>query len=369
MKVCAIAAEYNPFHRGHAWHIEEARKKSGCDVIMAIMSGDFVQRGEPAVCGKVKRAVTAVKNGADIVVNLPYLYSTQSASVFAHGAATIMKIIQADAIAFGSECANLENLMEIAETPINPDHLQENLDAGMAFPRAYSLLTTSMKPNDILAVCYLKEIMNTGIRPILIPRTSDYADTELKPMSSALAIRTALKEGRSVHGHTPMAELEDSFIPWMEKYYPYLRTFLLLSERNALSEYLLFSEGIENHLKEQAKKYADYSDFLSHCTTYRYTASRIRRTCLQAMMQMKKEEVKQLPPFDTVQVLAFNETGKQWLHEMRKSDARIVSRFARIPWPWRDIEFRSMLLYTSVFEEEKRREILRQEIGGAVYVK
>ncbi|MBR2793503.1 MAG: nucleotidyltransferase family protein [Solobacterium sp.] len=369
MKLCAIAAEYNPFHTGHAYHIEEARKQSGCDLIMAVMSGDFVQRGEPAVADKVTRAVTAVKNGADIVVSLPYLFSTQSASVFAHGSVEIMKAAGASHIAFGSECANLENLLEIAETPINPDHLQENLDAGMAFPKAYSLLTTSMKPNDILAVCYLKEIAGTGITPVLIPRTSDYADDTLKPVSSALAIRRALNEGKSVAGVTPMTELEDAFIPWMERYYPYLRTSLLLTDRNILSEYLLFSEGIENHLKEKAKACSTWQEFLSAATTYRYTASRIRRTCLQAMIQMRKEEVKRLPAFDTIQVLAFNDAGKAWLHDMRKKEVRIVSRFARIPFPWRDIEFRSALLYTSVFEEEKRREILKREIGGAVYVK
>ncbi len=368
MKLCAIAAEYNPFHAGHAWHIEEARKKSGCDVLMAVMSGDFVQRGEPAVSDKVTRAVAAVKNGADIVVSLPYLYSTQSASVFAHGAVEIMKAAGATHIAFGSECANLENLLDIADTPINPDHLQENLDAGMAFPKAYSLLTTSMKPNDILAVCYLKEIAGTGIEPVLIPRTSDYADETLRPVSSALAIRKALKEGISVREQTPMQELSESFIPWPELYYPYLRTFRLLCDRNVLWEYLMFSEGIENHLKEQAKACSTYPEFLRACTTYRYTASRIRRTSLQAMMQMRKEEVRKLPPFDTIQVLAFNEKGREWLHDMRKKDVRIVSRFARIPFPWREIEFRSALLYTSVFEEEKRREILKREIGGAVYV-
>ena len=167
MKVCAFAAEYNPFHEGHRYHIEEARRKSGCDVMMAVMSGNFVQRGEPAVCDRTRRAEAAVRNGADIVISLPYLFSTQSATVFAHGAVETMKLAGATHIAFGSECANLDNLLEIAETPVNPDHLHENLDAGMAFPKAYSLLTTSMKPNDILAVCYLKEIAGTVSIPCL----------------------------------------------------------------------------------------------------------------------------------------------------------------------------------------------------------
>ena len=93
------------------------------------------------------------------------------------------------------------------------------------------------------------------------------------------------------------------------------------------------------------------------------------RVRLQAVMQLKKEEVKRLGEPDTLHVLAFNDNGREWLHSMRKSDVRIASRFARVPWHWRDIEFRSALLYTSVFDEKKRREILEREIGGAVYVR
>ena len=369
MKVCGIVAEYNPFHTGHAWHISQAREKSGCDIILAVMSGDFVQRGEPAVEDKVRRAVTAVENGCDAVICLPYIYSTQSAGVFAHGAVSLLKLAGVSYIAFGSECGNLENLLDIASTPVNPDHLHVSMDTGMSFPRAYSLLTTDMRPNDILAVAYLKEIAGSGIEPVLIRRTSDYSDPELHEVSSALAIRTALKEGRSVEGLTPSVHLEHAFIPWMEMYWPYLRTYLLMTGAETLNTYQMYSEGIENHLKEQARLADSYEDFMRRSVNYRYTASRIRRTCLQAMIQLTKAEVKRLGEPDTLQVLAFNDRGREWLHSMRDTDVKIASRFARVPWHWREIEYRSALLYTSVFDEEKRREILQREIGGAVYVR
>ena len=320
MNICGIAAEYNPFHNGHAYHIEQARKQSGCDAILAVMSGDFVQRGEPAVADRISRAVTAVKNGCDIVVSLPYIYSTQSASWFAHGAMSLMKLAGVSHVAFGSECGNLENLLEIAESPVNPDHLHVSMDTGMGFPRAYRLLTTEMRPNDILAVAYLKELAGTSIQPVLIPRTSSYNDPALHETASALAIRTALKEGRPITGYTPCTDLEEQYIPWMEAYWPYLRTYLLLTPASALAEYQMFSEGIENHIKEQARTAETFEQFLKQCVNYRYTASRIRRTCLQAMMQLKKEEVKRLGEPDFIHVLAFNDVGKQWLHEMRKTD-------------------------------------------------
>ena len=369
MNLCGIAAEYNPFHTGHKYHIEETRRITGCDAVLAVMSGDFVQRGEPAVADKVRRAVTAVENGVDIVVALPYIYSTQSATWFAHGAVSLMKLAGVKWISFGSECANLENLQEIADTPVNPDHLHVSMETGMSFPKAYSLLATAMRPNDILAVSYLKELAGTGIEPVLIPRTSDYSDTELRPVSSALAIRTALKEQRPVTDWTPMYELADEDIPWMEQYYPYLRSFLLLSRPEDLNRYQLFSEGIENHLRQQAASCSSWEDFLHACVNYRYTASRIRRTCLAAMIQLTKDEVRRLGEPECLQVLAFNETGRQWLHEMRKQDVRIASRFARVDYHWRELEYRSALLYTSVMDEKKRREVLEREIGGAVYVK
>ncbi len=372
MTVCGITAEYNPFHSGHAWQIQEARRLSNCDVIIAVMSGNFVQRGEPAIIDKWQRAETACRNGIDLVLELPYFYAVQSATRFAHGAVNILKLAGCDCISFGSECANLENLQEIAETPINPDHLHQSMDTGMSFPRAYSLLTSEMRPNDILAVAYLKEIIGTDIKPIIVPRTTSYLDTEIHGTNaSAMAIRTALKNGESVKDVTVMADmLEQSFHPWMELYWPYLRTQLLITSPGRLSEYFLFSEGIENHLIEQAKKSDTWQEFLSGCTNWRYTTSRIRRTALSAMNQLTKKEAERLPQIDCLRVLASNDTGRQYLHDMRKNESvRFASRFAAVPYPWRQLEYRTTLMYSSVFPSEQRRALLEREIGGASIIR
>ena len=371
MTSCGIIAEYNPFHTGHAWQIQKAREQSGCDLVIAVMSGNWVQRGEPAIIDKWQRAEAAIHGGADVVIELPYFYATQSAGRFAHGAVELLKLAGVDCISFGSECANLENLQEIADTPINPDHLHQSMDAGMSFPRAYSLLTTEMRPNDILAVAYLKELAGSNIKPILIPRTTNYLDTEIHgPIASALAIRTALKEHQDIKDATPMSEaLEQSFHPWMELYYPYLRTLLLTSDPEALAQDLLFSEGIENHLVEHAKQSDSWQEFLNGCVNWRYTAGRIRRTCLAAMNQVTKKEAENLPRMDCLRILAFNDAGRAWLHDMRKSDVRIASRFASVPYPWRRLEYRTTLMYTSVFPNELRSSLLEQEIGGARYIR
>ena len=370
MKACGITAEYNPFHKGHQYHIEETRKKTGCDAVIAVMSGNFTQRGEPAVIDKWTRAEAAVRGGADIVLELPYIYAVQSASRFAEGAVGILKKAGVSCISFGSECGNLENLKEIAEAPINPDHIRQSMASGMSYPQAYSLLAGEMMPNDILAVCYLRQMQDTGIEPVIIQRTGGYLDEKMGEMPSALAIRKALKQHQDIAGSTIMQEaLENSFHPWMELYYPYLRTFLIMSAREHLSSLFMFSEGIENHLAEKAMENDTWDSFLHACITHRYTASRIRRTCLHAMNQITKEEVRRLPDHHAVRVLAFNETGRQYLREMRESETRFACRFADMPKPWRVMEYRTTLLYASVFPEETRKHLLHQEITGAMYIR
>lgn len=370
MSSCGIISEYNPLHNGHIYQIEKAKELSGADFMIAVMSGNFVQRGEPAVIDKWERAEAAIHNGIDVVIELPYFFASQSASHFADGAMQVFRTAGIDSICFGSECGNLENLQEIADTPINPDHLHESMNGGMSYPKAYSLLTSSMYPNDLLAVCYLRTLKGSGIQPCLVQRTSGYLDAEINKNASALAIRHALKNHLSLAGSTPMEEiLKSSTLHFSEMYYPYLRTFLTVSSPEHLRQLFLFSEGIEYLLQKNAMKYEKYDDFINACTNYRYTASRIRRCCLQALNQVTKKEAEGLPAYDTVRVLAFGEHGRKWLAEQRKKETKIASRFADVPDAWRQLEYRTSLMYASILKEEERKRILSLEIGGAHYIK
>lgn len=370
MKACGITAEYNPFHNGHMHQIAETKKQCDADVMIAVMSGSFTQRGEPAVASRRLRAEYAVRNGIDLVIELPYVYAVQSAVRFAEGAVRLLERAGVSFISFGSECGNLENLMEIAATPVNPDHIREAMSSGMSFPRAYSLLTASLHPNDLLAVCYLRAMRDTGITPVLVQRTSGYHDETLHETASALAIRTALKEGRPLQETTVMKDvLEGSFHPWWDLYYPYLRTFLLMTPRERLSEYFLFSEGIENHLKKQAETCADFSSFLAACISYRYTASRIRRTCLSALNQVTRREASLAMENDVLRILAFNDKGREWLRKLKEEDVRFASRYSQIPEAERMLSWKCTQMYASVFPEEERKRLLKEEITGALYVK
>ena len=366
MKACGIIAEYNPFHEGHIHHIAETRRITGADCIIAIMSGNFVQRGEPAAIDKWARAEAAIRGGADLVIELPYLYATQSASQFAHGGIRLLQLAGCEAVSFGSECGNLENLQDIADTPVNPDHIRTMMKTGAGYPKAYSLLTASMMPNDILAVCYLREMKDTGMTPVLVQRLGDYLDPELGPWASGLALRKAWSEGRTLPETTPMHAVMTAGKPvTMERYYSYARTLLLTMKREQLASCFLINEGLEKHLQETAAKNYTYEGFLRDAVTVRYTAGRIRRSLLQIMNQVTKEEARSLGEPDTLRVLAFNDTGRQYLHQLRDRDVRIASRFADVPLPWRQIEYRTTLLYTSVLAPEEAEQIRKAEIGGA----
>lgn len=372
MKICGITAEYNPFHNGHAYHIRESRKMTGCDAVIVVMSGNFVQRGEPALLDKWVRAEAAVRGGADAVIELPFLNSVQSASVFAAGSTELLKYAGADYISFGSECGNLDNLREIAGTSVNPDHIRVLLDQGMSYPRAYSLLTRQMMPNDLLAVSYLRQIKDTDIEPVLVRRTSDYLSEEMHPYASAAAVRRAAAENADLREATPMAEtIRSSFTVYPEMLYPYLRTLLLTTPREQLKEYFLVSEGIEKILTDNALCRNTWEEFLSGCTSYRYTASRIRRICLQIMCHMTKAEAAEIsgePP--VLRILAFNQTGRKWLRELRKEhpEIRTAARFAEIPEKRRAAEYRAALLYSSVIPEEQKQDFIKKEIRGSLYI-
>ncbi|MFV0479526.1 MAG: nucleotidyltransferase family protein [Anaerorhabdus sp.] len=371
MKICGIIVEYNPLHNGHIHHIQQAKKLTQCDVLVAVMSGNFVQRGEPAITDKWQRATWAIQQGVDCVFELPYSYATQSASNFAKGAINCLKLANVDSVVFGSESNNLEELLEMASLNIQPDHIKEQMTKGLSFPKSYGLLAKEMGPNDILAISYLREIQNTTIQPLCIQRTVHYHDETLyTSISSASAIRKAYFNKESIAFATPFAE-QLTQLPCCElsDYYAYLRYLLITLPPSYLNSIFLFSEGIENHLKKQAFTSASFSEFLNRSTTRRYTTSRIRRCCLQLLNHVTKEEISALPPLNFLRPLAFNQDGKQFLKFLKNSNITIASKFSQVPEIYRKIEYRSTETYSLALSESDRQALLKKERGGAIYIK
>lgn len=371
MKVCGIIVEYNPLHNGHIYHIQKAKELTQCDVLVAVMSGNFVQRGEPAIIDKWHRATQAIKEGVDCVFELPYIYSTQSASYFAKGAIQLLKLAKVDSIVFGSESNNLEELQEMADLPIRVDSLKEKMATGDSFPKAYGLLAKEIGPNDILGISYLRELAKTSIKPYTIQRTVHYHDVLLHhSISSATAIRKAYFNKGDLSKETPMSDqLKKAFCLKLEDYYPYLRTLLLTLDKSYLQSIFLFSEGIENHLIKQASLYSDFKEFINHSTTRRYTSSRIQRCCLQLLNQVTKKEIDLLPSLNFLRLLAFNENGKNYLKNLQEKEIIVASKFSQVPEKYRKLEYRTTQLYTSLMCESQRLDLLKKERGGALFIK
>ncbi|MBR2802240.1 MAG: nucleotidyltransferase family protein [Erysipelotrichaceae bacterium] len=364
MKSCGIVTEYNPFHNGHIYHIQKSREMTDCEVLIAVMSGNFTQRGEPAVCDKYQRAEAALRNGVDIVIELPFICAVQNGSVFGAQSVSLLKKAGVSDIVFGSETGNLEELQEIASLPVNVDHLKERMHQGESYPKAYGLLADYIYPNDRLAVCYLRALEGSEITPHALPRSNDYNDTALSSLASASAVRKALLEGRDISEATPM-EIPDPV--FMKDLYPYLRRLLLLRKRETVQQYFLVNEGIEKLMHDAADRYDDYEAFLKACVSKRYTRSRIQRTALQILCENSKEEVKALEDPTYLRVLGFTPKGQEYLKEFKKKE-KIITLFKEIPPSYKVLEERAMQLYASLYPEEKRKALLKRELMGPIRI-
>ena len=363
MKKTGIIVEYNPFHNGHLYHLNQARQLTEPDVLIAVCTGNYNLRGDLSIIDKFEKTKAALSYGVDLVIELPYIYTTQNANVFGSKAVGLLKRFSIDALVFGSETNNLDELKKYADLEIDVTRLKELMHEGLSYPKAYGLLSASLYPNDLLAVTYLKALKDSGITPVSIRRTNDYLSDELEVISSASAIRKAIREGKDISHSVPYPIKEPVFI---EDLYPYLRRLLFTMNSDDLREIFLVDEGIENMLKENALECSSYEDFISSSISRRYTRSRLQRTCLQIMNHVTKKEVRDLPETDYIRILGFNEKGRELLHEY-KEELPIVTQFKNIPSGYKEIEWKCSLIYASLLKDPDA--YLKQELKGPIIQK
>lgn len=342
MQVTAIVAEYNTFHNGHRHHIEETWKKTDNSFIMAIMSGNFVQRGEPAILEKRKRAEIAIKNGVDLVVELPVPWATASAERFARGAVYIAH--QAgivDNISFGCEDEDITTLEQIARIlcdKVYSRDIKKYYDDNMcSYPEARAAVVSKilgkdcseimMKPNNILAIEYLKAIIEfrSDIKPVGVKRSGaghDSSDSQ-DNITSAMNIRNLMKTGRDYARFVPANSLpvleeclENGTFPAL---YSNLESAVIAHLRKMKPSDFIgvpdVAEGIEHRIIEAVKTSVSLSEIFDKVKTKRYTHARIRRIILSSFLGIKTEDVVSLPPY--IRVLALNDNGRMMLKEMK----------------------------------------------------
>lgn len=307
MKICAIICEYNPFHNGHMYQIAEAKRLSGADAIVCIMGEHFTQRGEAAILPPSVRAKHAILGGADAVISLPAVFATSPAEIFARGAVAILSAIpDFSCLSFGAEHADADFFT--AADILNNEHtyaekLKANLAEGYSFAlaREKALQGTSIapllsSPNDILAIEYARALLPYKNRVHLLPieRIGAYKDKSINTgFSSATAIRAAIqnKKGNCLQGCVPPFVLpdltggffDDASLVTAEK------ITLLRTPADVLKSTLDCSEGLENALLKEA---ANSGDLVKNLTSRRYTAARIRRICLQNLLDIRADFIK-----------------------------------------------------------------------------
>lgn len=331
MRINAVICEYNPFHNGHKYQLKKVKEKSN-NPIAAIMSGNFTQRGDIAIADKFQRAEAAVKNGVDIVIELPAVYACSSAKNFAKaGVKTAEALGIVENLFFSVEEENADKLFKISEAFDNKDFnetIKRNMNDGMYYPKAVEealadispeLSKTIKKPNNILAVEYLNALKNTDIKPLIIKRkfTDHDSDKTEKDFAGASNIRRMILENEDFIRYIPDKNLDFSSpadIKKLEKIIIYKLRSMSVEEIKNLPD---VSEGLENRIYNSARVYNSLEEIISEIKTKRYTHARIRRILIYALLNITKADTETDAPY--IRILAFNENGAKLLSEIKKN--------------------------------------------------
>jgi len=360
MKVLGLIVEYNPFHNGHLYHLEESKKISGADFVVCVMSGNFIQRGEPAIVNKWARTKMALSAGADLVIELPLSCAMASAEYFASGAVRILNDIGiVDYICFGSEHGDVKTLDYIAQILVEEPEsyksfLKEELDNGLSYPAAresalkkYTAHSINIpqiisSSNNILGIEYLKALrrIKSSIIPLTIKRINNDYNTEniTGSISSASSIRKYISTSNSTSFDDVLAMtmpktsvdiLFEEFSAgrgpvFKEDFYPVVTSLIRKMTPEQIRNFAYVSEGLENRIKSAADTAGTYEELVESICTRRYTKTRVQRILMGILMGVTSKDLDMLSRFDSPQyarILGFNSKGKQLLSQIKKKSS------------------------------------------------
>ncbi len=331
MKTLGIIVEYNPFHYGHKLHIEKSKQKTNAEYVVAIMSGNYTQRGEVAIFDKFTRAKCAVDMGVNLVIELPLIYSISSAEHFSYGAVNILDSMGViDYLAFGSEELNEKELFEIYKKTQTPDFeskLREFISKGNSYPKAKELaLGYKMDSNEILAFNYVKAIEQIGskIKPVTIKRESSsyLSDKTEGKISSAKSIRKLILNNKEYSYYVP----DEVFNNIKDKKFvsndDITDMIIYATLTNSLDDIYMANEGLDKLLKKSASKANSYDELIDLLVSKRYPRTRIQRLLLYVLMGITNDVRNYLYNNPYIKPLAFDSKGRELLNRI-KSEARL----------------------------------------------
>lgn len=369
-----VIAEYNPFHNGHMYHLKKIKEMFPNEEIIAVISSSFTQRGEPSIINKWDKTDICLKAGIDLVIELPYVFSTESADYFSYGALTILEKLGIDKFVFGSETNDIDIFKKIVDIQLNNEDFDKlvkiYLKFGNNYPTALSLALKDLDgevltlPNDLLGISYVKIIKenNYKIKPFCIKRTSDYNSLSIdNNISSATAIRKALEENKDVSSLVPDFVLEKfSELHFKEDYFKFLKYKIMLDDN--LERYQTVDEGLGFKLKKEIISSTSYDELIEKIKSKRYTQNRINRMLNHILCNFTKEKKSKCQDLEYIRILGFNDKGQIFINKNKKKcDLPIISNFSKNKSVMMEQEFIATLVYASILDEKRKKELIEKE--------
>lgn len=373
MTIAGIIAEYNPFHKGHAFHIDETRRLTGCDFVVVCMDGHFTQRGEPTVYSKWDRARCALRCGADAVFELPAMFAVRPADAFARGGVGVLGGLGVDILSFGSELTAPDMIEKLADIHIKEptsvsDAIRRGLSEGKSYARArgeaildYLGLPAEAlnSPNLILAVEYVKALREHSlpVRTVAIPRRGNYHDDELGEFASASAIRAAFSRGETDAAlkYVPeAARLALDALHSMDDLLLHRLWEMDISDMAALPD---MSEGLEHRLYRACREAPDRAALLNALKCKRYTHARLSRMLTHAVLGMTRALVEAHPEQTYARLLGARRDAGELLRELkRRASLPIVSGTSQLrDDPMFQLECRATDLWALLHDDPRLR--------------
>ena len=349
MEIIGIIAEYNPFHNGHLYQLNKIKEMYPDSIIILVLNGYFLERGIISLETKEEKTRLALKYGVNLVIELPFIFGSNSADIFAEASLELLNALKISKLIFGSESNDINTLKSSASKQLKndfDDKVKRYMDLGVNYPTALNKATgiDINKPNDLLGVSYIKTILKHDykIEVETIKRTNDFHDLESNErIISASNIREKLKNNTDVKKYIP----EGNLVSVNEDLFFNLLKYKIITSVN-LDEYLSVDEGLDSRLKKVISKSSNLDELIQNVKTKRYTYNRIMRMFIHILIGVKKRDKESILKNEYIRILGLDPSGQKYINSIKKElSLPLVSKFTGVSSKIKDYELKASEIY------------------------
>lgn len=349
MEIIGVIAEYNPFHNGHLYQLNKIKEMYPDSIIILVLNGYFLERGIISLETKEEKTKLALKYGVNLVIELPFIFGSNSADIFAEASLELLNALKISKLIFGSESNDINTLKSSASKQLKDDFddkVKRYMDLGVNYPTALNKATgiDINKPNDLLGVSYIKAILKHDykIEVETIKRTNDFHDLESNErIISASNIREKLKNNTDVKKYIP----EGNLVSVNEDLFFNLLKYKIITSVN-LDEYLSVDEGLDSRLKKVISKSSNLDELIQNVKTKRYTYNRIMRMFIHILIGVKKRDKESILKNEYIRILGLDPSGQKYINSIKKElSLPLVSKFTNVSSKIKDYELKASEIY------------------------